>query len=337
MKFLTYATPDDLRTPQLGVLLADKVIDLAVARTWAQGARSVPAEDLPASLIELIYAGQPTWNYTQSLLNALEGEHLPHLKGANRKPVSYNVNQVMIYPPMTRLGSLRDFYAFEAHVTAAFAIRGREVPPEWHQFPVFYFSNPNAIYGPGETIPYPSYTQALDYELEVACVIARPGIDIPAESAEEYIFGYTIFNDWSARDIQQMEMRVGLGPAKGKDFASSFGPWIVTSDELADRAASRPGVYDLEMTARVNGQERSRGNWKDIHYSFGEMIARASAGTYLLPGDVIGSGTVGTGCLLEMTKGEGPWLEPGDQVELEIERLGKLVNRVGKQVTIAGT
>src|SRR3989337_1425166 len=337
MKFLTYATPDDLRTPQLGVLLADKVIDLAVARTWAQGARSVPAEDLPASLIELIYAGQPTWNYTQSLLNALEGEHLPHLKGANRKPVSYNVNQVMIYPPMTRLSSLRDFYAFEAHVTAAFAIRGREVPPEWHQFPVFYFSNPNTIYGPGETIPYPSYTQALDYELEVACVIARPGIDIPAESAEEYIFGYTIFNDWSARDIQQMEMRVGLGPAKGKDFPSSFGPWIVTSDELADRAASRPGVYDLEMTARVNGQERYRGNWKDIHYSFGEMIARASAGTYLLPGDVIGSGTVGTGCLLEMTKGEGPWLEPGDQVELEIERLGKLVNRVGKQVTIAGT
>src|SRR3972149_3892487 len=185
MKFLTYATPDDLRTPQLGVLLGDKVIDLAVARTWAQGARSLPAEDLPASLIELIYAGQPAWNYTQSLINALEGEHPLHLKGANRKPVGYDVNQVMAYPPLTRPGSLRDFYAFEAHVTAAFAIRGKEVPPEWHQFPVFYFSNPNAIYGPGETIPYPSYTQALDYELEVAFVFSRPRVNIPADRGEE--------------------------------------------------------------------------------------------------------------------------------------------------------
>ena len=335
MKLLTFATPEDEHRSHLGAMLGDAVIDLPVARSWAQGARGVPTEDLPNSLIELIYAGKSAWDYAQNLINALEGEHPQHLKGANRKPVGYYVNQVMLYPPLTRLGSLRDFYAFEAHVTAAFAIRGKEVPAEWRQFPVFYFSNPNAIYGPGETIPYPAFTQELDYELEVACVIARPGIDIPAEKAEGYIFGYTIFNDWSARDIQKKEMRVGLGPAKGKDFASSFGPWIITPDELADRAAGRPGVYDLEMVARVNGQERSRGNWKDIHYSFGEMIARASAGTYLLPGDVLGSGTVCTGCLLELTKGEGPWLEPGDQVELEIERLGKLVNRVGKQTTPA--
>jgi fumarylacetoacetate (FAA) hydrolase len=203
------------------------------------------------------------------------------------------------------------------------------VPAEWYQFPVFYFSNPNAIFGPGEVIPQPAYTQEMDYELEVACVIGRPGVDIPVEQAEEYIFGYTIMNDWSARDIQRLEMRVGLGPAKGKDFATSLGPWIVTPDELADCAAGRPGVYDLNMAARVNGKECSRGNWKDLFFSFGEMIARASAGTYLLPGDVIGSGTVGSGCLLELTKGQGPWLQPGDLVELEIERLGNLTNRVG--------
>jgi fumarylacetoacetate (FAA) hydrolase len=125
-------------------------------------------------------------------------------------------------------------------------------------------------------------------------------------------------------------MRVGLGPAKGKDFASSLGPWIVTPDELASRATDRPGVFDLAMVARVNGQERSRGNWKDIHYSFGQMIERASQDTYLLPGDVIGSGTVGTGCLLELTRGEGPWLQTGDVVELEVERIGILRNRVGK-------
>jgi fumarylacetoacetate (FAA) hydrolase len=213
-------------------------------------------------------------------------------------------------------------------VTTAFANRGREVPEEWYQFPVFYFGNPNSIYGNGEAVPYPSYTQCLDYELEVACIIGKPGRNIPAEGAEEYIFGYTIFNDWSARDIQRIETRVGLGPAKAKDFASSLGPWVVTPDELKEKATGRPGVYDMQMVARVNGQERSRGNWKDMHYSFGELIERASAETWLMPGDVIGSGTVGTGCLLELTRGEGPWLEPGDVVELEVERVGVLANQV---------
>jgi fumarylacetoacetate (FAA) hydrolase len=126
--------------------------------------------------------------------------------------------------------------------------------------------------------------------------------------------------------VQRLEMRVGLGPAKGKDFASSLGPWIVTPDELQDRHSGRPGVYDLAMTAYVNGELRSQGNWQALHYSFGQMIARASEDTWLLPGDVIGSGTVGSGCLLELTRGQGPWLKPGDRVELEIERLGVLRN-----------
>jgi fumarylacetoacetate (FAA) hydrolase len=214
-------------------------------------------------------------------------------------------------------------------VRAANALRSREVPPEWYQAPAFYFSNVSAIYGPEETVPYPAYSQALDYELEVACVIGRRGRNISAEEAEEYIFGYTIFNDWSARDEQRREMTVGLGPAKGKDFASSLGPALVTADELADQHAGRPGVYDLPMTARVNGETRSQGNWNQLHFSFGEMIARASAEVALMPGDVIGSGTVGSGCLLELTHGEGPWLNSGDMVELEIDGLGVLRNRVG--------
>lgn len=227
--------------------------------------------------------------------------------------------------------SLRDFYAFEQHVKTAYENRGRDVPKEWYEFPVFYYTNTSAIYGPDDTIPYPSYTDALDYELEVACVIGKAGIDIRAEDAENYIFGYTIFNDWSARDVQRKEMKVGLGPAKGKDFAKSFGPYLVTPDELADRHTGRPGVYDLEMVARVNGVERSRGNWKDLYWSFGQMIERASQDVWLQPGDVIGSGTVGTGCLLELTRGEGPWLQPGDVVELEIERLGVLRNTIGER------
>lgn len=241
-----------------------------------------------------------------------------------------SLESVTLHAPVLRPPGLRDFYAFEAHVVAAHAYRGKQVPEEWYQFPVFYFSNPNAVFGPEQAIPYPAYSQALDYELEVACVIGRAGNNIPVESAEEHIFGYTIFNDWSARDTQRAEMRVGLGPAKGKDFASSFGPWIITPDELEERSTGRPGVYDLEMVARVNGEERSRGNWRDIHYSFGEMIARASAEVTLYPGEIIGSGTVGSGCLLEITGGDGPWLEPGDEVALEIERLGVLRNKIAR-------
>ncbi len=227
--------------------------------------------------------------------------------------------------------SLRDFYAFEAHVIAGNAIRGRRVPDEWYQFPVFYYSHIGSIFGDGDTMPYPAYTDALDYELEVACVIGTPGMNIAAADAEAHILGYTILNDWSARDVQRREMTVGLGPAKGKDFATSLLNTLTTPDELADRHTGRPGVYDLTMIARINGQERSRGNWRDLHWSFGDMIARASEDVMLVPGDVIGSGTVGGGCLLELTQGAGAWLQPGDEVELEIERLGVLRNLVGQK------
>jgi fumarylacetoacetate (FAA) hydrolase len=243
---------------------------------------------------------------------------------------SFALDEVKFHSPIHPT-TLRDGYAFEQHVKTANKNRGRDVPEEWYQFPVFYFTNPNAVFGHEDVIPYPQYTHAMDYELEIAAVIGKAGMNIKPEDAPAYIFGYTIFNDWSARDIQRKEMAVGLGPAKAKDFASSFGPVIVTLDELADRADGRPGVYDLSMTARINGVEFSRGNFKDIYWSFGDIIARASESVMLNPGDVIGSGTVGTGCLLELTKFQGPWLNEGDVVELEIERIGVLRNTVGKR------
>ncbi|HEY6073594.1 MAG TPA: fumarylacetoacetate hydrolase family protein, partial [Anaerolineales bacterium] len=184
-----------------------------------------------------------------------------------------HIAHVQFHAPLQPV-SLRDGYAFEQHVKTANANRGRDVPPEWYKFPVFYFSNAGNIFGPNDEIPCPSYTSELDYELEIAAVIGRGGRDVPAEAAVRHIFGFTVFNDWSARDVQRDEMIVGLGPAKGKDFASSLGPYLVTIDELAERATMRPGIFDMPMIARVNGSELSRGNMKDMYWSFGDIIAR---------------------------------------------------------------
>lgn len=329
MRLLTFAYPGNPRRSQPGILLDEVVVDLALAHSWASQAHKLPPEHLPGTMFELINAGSQLLASIRDLVSLLEGHDPRLLSGESGRPVGVPLEQVIILPPLPRPMSVRDFYAFEAHVAAANANRGQPVPEEWYQFPVFYFSNPNAIYGHGEVIPYPSSTQELDFELEVACVIGRTARDIHPEEAGAYVFGYTILNDWSARDVQRQETKVRLGPAKAKDFATSLGPWIVTPDELSDRSCDRTGVYDLQMTARINGDQVSSGNWKEIYYSFGEMIARASQDTYLLPGDVLGSGTVGGGCLLELTKAQGPWLQPDDLVELEIERLGVLSNRVG--------
>lgn len=238
------------------------------------------------------------------------------------------LDDVRLIAPLPNPTSLRDFYAFEQHVKQARARRGLEMIPEWYEMPVFYFSNHQAILGAGDTVKRPGYTEWLDFELEVAAIIGREGRDIPVEEAEAYIAGYTIMNDWSARDVQRREMKVGLGPAKAKDFATSLGPWLVTPGELADQRAGKG--FNLQMVARRNGEELSRGNWQTLYYSFAEMIARASDEVTLYPGDVIGSGTVGTGCILELgPEAAGGWLQPGDVIELEIERLGVLRNVVG--------
>jgi fumarylacetoacetate (FAA) hydrolase len=226
-------------------------------------------------------------------------------------------------PPVLAPPTFRDFYAFEQHVGTMWKRRNMEIPEAWYRLPIFYFSNVSEIRGPGEPVWAPRGSTELDYELEVAAVIDTPVRDVDAARGEQAIGGYMILNDWSARDLQREETTVRLGPAKGKDFASSIGPWLVTPDELAD--ARRDTGHDLTMTATVNGTECSRGTWASAHFGFGAMIERASADVRLRPGDLIGSGTVGTGCLLEIRDETlGRYLEPGDVVTLAIERLGEL-------------
>ncbi len=247
-----------------------------------------------------------------------------------RRAAEYTLHELVLLPPIPDPPSVRDFYAFEQHVKTVRARRGVEMIPEWYEIPTFYFSNNSEIYGHDEPIPYPVGSNELDIELEIACVIGREGKDIPVEEAADYIAGYTIMNDWSARDFQFKEMKLNLGPAKGKDFATSIGPWLVTPDELASRRQeSGAGErYDMTMIARVNGKEISRGNFNQIYYSFPQMIAYASRNTRLRAGDVLGSGTVGTGCIREIGIEVQPWLQRGDVVELEIEGIGVLRNRI---------
>ncbi len=238
-----------------------------------------------------------------------------------------NASVLEFGPPILAPPSLRDFYAFERHVGTMWKRRDMEIPEAWYRLPIFYFSNVSEVRGPGDAVYAPRGSQELDYELEVAALIDTPVRDVDAARGEQAIGGYTILNDWSARDLQREETTVRLGPAKGKDFASSIGPWLVTPDELAD--ARRDKGYDLEMTASVNGTELSRGTWSAAHFSFGEMVERASADVRLRPGDLLGSGTVGTGCLLEVRDEIlKRYLQPGDTVTLAIDRLGELTTPI---------
>jgi fumarylacetoacetate (FAA) hydrolase len=233
-------------------------------------------------------------------------------------------------PPILRPPSFRDFYAFEQHVATMWQRRQSEVPEAWYRLPIFYFSNTSEIRGPGEPVWAPRGSVELDFELEVGAIVDTPAIDLPEERAAEAIGGYLIINDWSARDLQRDESTVRLGPAKGKDFATSIGPWIVTPDELAGAWPAGATGPDLMMTAAVTGAdgttvEVSRGSWSTARFSFAQMLARASADVHVRPGELLGSGTVGTGCLLEVKDSTlRRWLEPGDLVTLSIDRIGVL-------------
>ncbi|MDQ1002022.1 2-keto-4-pentenoate hydratase/2-oxohepta-3-ene-1,7-dioic acid hydratase in catechol pathway [Neobacillus niacini] len=304
MRFVTFEKSDG--TVRSGVLLdSDHVIDMHEA---ANG-------KLPGNMLEFLEQSEDNLKIARGLLPLSLGD-----KGV------YPLNEVRLIAPLPNPKSFRDFYAFEQHVKSARVNRGLKMIPEWYQVPVFYFSNHLAIKGPEDKISKPNECKWLDYELEVACIIGKQGRNITAEEAENYIFGYCILNDWSARDLQRLEMKVGLGPAKGKDFATSIGPWIITKDEM-DPLRNGKG-FDISMKARINGIPLSKGNMKDIYYSFGEMIERASAGVTLYPGEILGSGTVGTGCILELGTEVHRWLEPGDVVELEIDKLGVLKNSI---------
>lgn len=336
MKLVTFSNePGELHG---GVLLPGLVIDLAAAAPLAFEEDAERRWDLLSLLQDEQEGLSAAEEVVDAVLNQIgddleaADDELPDpddLAGAlsiGGAEMLLPLSRVKLHAPLPRPSSLRDFYAFEAHVASAYRAVGGHVPPEWYDFPVFYFGNHGAIYGPDAEIPLPS-TAELDYELELACVIGRTCRDVVPEDADSVIAGFMIMNDWSARDLQREETRVRLGPAKGKDFATSLGPYLVTLDEL-DELALPDGRHNLTMVARVNGVERSRGNARDSYYTFGEMIARASRDCTLYPGDVIGSGTVGTGCLLELTEGRGPWLQRGDDVELEISGLGCLRNRI---------
>ena len=239
-----------------------------------------------------------------------------------------DLGDVRLLAPLPEPRQIRDFLCFEQHLKNSFAqaerMTGRafEIPKVWYDQPIYYKANRFSVVGPDAEVRWPHYAELLDYELELACIIGRRGVDIARDDAADHIFGYTIFNDVSARDAQLREMAGQLGPAKGKDFDTGnvLGPWIVTADELGD-------PYTLAMTARVNGEEWSRGSSGTMHHRFEDIIAFVSQSETLHPGEVLGSGTVGTGCGLE----QGRYLSPGDVVELEIERIGVLRNRIVRQ------
>lgn len=263
------------------------------------------------------------------------------LQGKRNYIHSEPVSNIKILAPVPFPGSCRDGYAFRQHVEAA--RRNRNVPmiPEFDQYPIFYFTNHRSIQGPGDIQCMPDHFEKLDFELEVAIVICKKGRDIKAIDADDYIGGLMIMNDMSARTLQMEEMQLNLGPAKGKDFSTVIGPWLVTLDELKEfEAKAKEGhtgkTWNLAMSCSVNGVEVSKGNVADMDWTFAEIIERASYGVDLYPGDVIGSGTVGTGCFLELN-GTGKlndpnyreqWLKAGDIVEMEISGLGKLANAI---------
>lgn len=304
MRFVTFEKSDG--TVRSGVIVeSNLVVDMSEATNGS----------LPEKLIDFLEKSEQNMTSAARLSYLTDGD-----KGV------YPIHDVRLIAPLPVPRSFRDFYAFEQHVKSARENRGLQMIPEWYQIPVFYFSNHLAIKGPEDTIPMPIDSNWLDYELEMACVIGKQGRNISAKDADKYIFGYCILNDWSARDLQRHEMKVGLGPAKGKDFATSIGPWIITKDELEYHRSGKG--FDLSMKAKVNGVLLSEGNMKDIYYSFAEMIERASAGVTLFPGEIIGSGTVGTGCILELGTEVHRWLLPGDVIELEIDKLGVLKNSI---------
>lgn len=298
MKFVTYKNKESL--VESGWIENDYVYSMA----------KISKGELPDNMLDFLKSSKSNLKKLKELLK--QGV-LP----------TYHLNEVELLAPLPNPTSLRDFMAFESHIVNVSKNSGIALHPNWYEIPAFYFSNHHVIQGPEEIINIPPHCKKFDYELEIAVVIGKEGMNIPVEAAEEYIFGYTILNDWSARDLQMEEMKVGLGPAKGKDAATSIGPFIVTKDELDIYKIDNR--YDLKMTAKVNGEQLSKGNFKDIYYTFHQMIERASDGVRLYPGDIIGSGTVGTGCLLELGSS---WLKSGDKVELEIEALGVLRNMV---------
>ncbi|MET0635531.1 MAG: fumarylacetoacetate hydrolase family protein [Chitinophagaceae bacterium] len=320
MKLITYVKEG---REQLAVLINDLVYDMDVLHP-----------DLPDTM-------QFFLNYWDEYFPVAQAGELMLREGSRTSSRGVPVAGLQLLAPVPFPTSCRDGYAFRQHVATARRNRKAEMIPEFDQYPIFYFTNHHSIQGPGDVRCMPDHFNKLDFELEAAVVICRHGRNIRAEDADSYIGGLMIMNDLSARTLQMEEMLLNLGPAKGKDFSTVIGPWLVTTDELTHaEVAPRPGhkgkSWNLRMTCTVNGKQVSEGNLADMDWTFAEIIERASYGVDLYPGDVIGSGTVGTGCFLELN-GTGKlndpayteqWLHPGDVVELDIDSLGKLTNNI---------
>jgi 2-keto-4-pentenoate hydratase/2-oxohepta-3-ene-1,7-dioic acid hydratase in catechol pathway len=323
MKLISFRITTPLGTfTRVGVFHGQKMVDVNMAYArWLNDQREAQPYRLanaqvPSTMLEFLEGGSSTMAAARRAVDyvvTLGHEN----QGPSGETIFYGTKEVVTSAPLPNPASLRDFIAFENHIAATSKKRGQPIPPEWYKAPVYYKGNHRTIIGPDEDLPWPLDTTKLDYELELACVIGGKGRDIPEREAQDYIAGYTIMNDFSARDIQFQEMACRLGPAKGKDFATALGPCLVTPDEIADLGA-------VEMIARVNGEEWSRGRFGAIHWSFPQMIAHVSRGETIYPGDVFGSGTVGGGCGLEMDR----YLKPGDVVELEIQPIGVLRTKV---------
>tara|TARA_B100000029_G_scaffold212237_1_gene210221 strand:+ start:651 stop:1631 length:981 start_codon:yes stop_codon:yes gene_type:complete len=325
MKFVTYKSKDNEQN-KFGYIENDNIIDITEAKKWLNDSMGNQNYlTIPNSLQESLSNWDTYFNLIQGMKCELESIDIEELKA---KKLSSELKEVRWLPPVTHPQSFRDFYAFEQHVKAARKLRGLEMHPDWFRLPIFYFSNPNALYGHKENIPYPDNTNELDFELEFAIIIANGGKNIKKEEADTYIAGYTICNDWSARDLQREEMQLSLGPAKGKDFATSFGPYMVTPDELKNDL-DEYGKLHLRMTCHVNDELISDGNTNDLFHPFTTMIERASMNTNLVAGDYLGSGTVGTGCILELRpENVGGWLKKGDVIRLKVDKLGELENTI---------
>ncbi len=299
--------------PRLAVAVGDaEPVDLLNAWDEVTGTRLEPeAAQFLVSTALLIEHGPELWKEVHDVARAAAS--LPWLE------VTATERNLRWLCPIDKVASLKDFLAFEDHVERGAQRRGAQVPDYWYEAPVYYKGNHRAVIGPDSTCPWPSYTTRLDFELELAMIVGRRGRDVAREDAGDYVFGFTIFNDFSARDVQAKEMSAWLGPAKGKDFGNALGPCIVTADEVGTEP-------DLEMICRVNGEEWGRARSSDAKWRWADILAHVSEGEDIWPADVYGSGTPGGCCGLD----QGRELQPGDVVELEIEKIGVLRNTVGK-------
>jgi 2-keto-4-pentenoate hydratase/2-oxohepta-3-ene-1,7-dioic acid hydratase in catechol pathway len=314
MKLCSFAVNTRLgRFSRLGAVTPAGILDLNLACAWLLEREGEPQPRkvadvlLPADMLEFLRGEQRAADWARRCLAATPQD----------ATLFYSLAEVKLLAPIPNPTSVRDFYAFEAHVKKGFEKRGEPMPKEWYEIPVYYKSGHHNIIGTGEDVLWPSFTAKFDYELELAAVIGKKGSNISAKDASQYIAGFTVMNDFSGRDIQRQEMKVRLGPAKGKDWCTALGPYLVTTDEIGD-------PYDLKMSASVNGELWSRANSGSIYWKFEQMIEFLSRDDTVLPGDVIGSGTVGGGCGLELDR----WVNPGDTIELTIEKIGTLQNRI---------